>query len=68
MPLYEYHCRECGESFDKIVSFSEADQLPTCPKCGKKETQKKISAGAMIGASSVGSLSSGGCAPGSRFT
>ncbi len=52
MPLYEYTCSNCGESFDKIVRFSEADQMPACPACGEKETRKKISAGAVIGASS----------------
>ena len=26
MPLYEYSCSECGEEFDQLVRFSEADQ------------------------------------------
>jgi putative FmdB family regulatory protein len=52
MPLYEYHCPGCGSTFDKIVRFSEADLIPVCPKCGEKDTRKKISAGAMIGSSS----------------
>ena len=66
MPLYEYTCSKCGESFDKIVRFSEADQIPACPNCGEQETRKKISAGAMIGSSKSGS--SGGCAPSGGFT
>ena len=57
MPLYEYICSKCGESFDKIVRFSEADQMPDCPTCGEKETRKKISAGAVIGTSSTSNLS-----------
>ena len=52
MPLYEYICRDCGEDFDKIVRFSEADLMPECPACGDENTQKKISAGAVIGLSS----------------
>ena len=55
MPLYEYRCPDCGETFDKIVRFSEADQIPVCPKCGEMNTQKLISAGAVIGTSSSGS-------------
>lgn len=55
MPLYEYHCPSCGGSFDKLVRFSEAGQLPVCPSCGEQKTQKKISAGAVIGVSSAGS-------------
>ena len=57
MPLYEYTCSNCGENFDKIVRFSEADQMPDCPACGEKETRKKISAGALIGGSSRSSSS-----------
>lgn len=55
MPLYEYHCPECGENFDKLVRFSEADQMPVCPNCGAEDTRKKISAGAVIGSSNGGS-------------
>jgi putative FmdB family regulatory protein len=52
MPLYEYTCVTCEKDFDKIVRFSDADILPECPACGESNTQKKISAGAVIGVSS----------------
>ncbi len=68
MPLYEYQCPDCGENFDKIVSFSEADKIPVCPQCGEQNTQKKISAGALIGKSSSGGGSSARSAPSSPFT
>ncbi len=54
MPIYEYACPSCGSTFDKLVRFSEADQIPTCPDCGEKDTRKKISAGAVIGSSPSG--------------
>jgi putative FmdB family regulatory protein len=44
MPLYEYHCNECGEEFEKMVRFSEANQSPACPACQSEDTRKKISA------------------------
>jgi hypothetical protein len=31
--LYEYRCHECGEVFEKMMHFSEADQNPACPNC-----------------------------------
>jgi putative FmdB family regulatory protein len=68
MPLYEYQCQNCGESFDKIVSFSEADKLPVCPECGAKETRKKITAGAFLGGSSNGGSSTVSRPPSSPFT
>ena len=55
MPIYEYQCPGCGQVFDKLMSFSEADKVPVCPHCGDKETRKMITAGAVIGASSSGS-------------
>ncbi len=59
MPLYEYRCNECGEEFEKMVRFSEADRSPACPECQGIDTKKKISTFASIGGSqSVGSASS----------
>jgi|WetSurMetagenome_2_1015567.scaffolds.fasta_scaffold539536_1 putative FmdB family regulatory protein len=63
MPLYEYHCNDCGEDFDKMVRFSEADRTQACPKCESQETHKKISVAASFGSfgsslSSAGSSSS----------
>ena len=65
MPIYEYECHQCGESFEKMVRFSEADQIPACPKCESKDTHKKISAVVSFGATGVGSLSSSGSSCGS---
>lgn len=55
MPIYEFQCPGCGQVFDKLMSFSEADNVPACPDCGEKETRKMITAGAMIGSTSSGS-------------
>ena len=68
MPLYEYSCKNCGETFDKIVSFADSDKLPNCPSCGKKDTRKLISAGAFLGVTSRGNGASVTTPPPSRFT
>lgn len=31
MPLYEYHCPVCDVKFEKIRSWSQADDPITCP-------------------------------------
>ena len=49
MPLYEYRCSTCGEVFEKMVRWSEADRSPACPKCASPDTHKKISTIASIG-------------------
>lgn len=33
MPTYSYACKECGESFDAVQSFTD-DPLTVCPNCG----------------------------------
>ncbi len=33
MPIYEYRCDECGDSFDVLQRMSD-DPLVTCEKCG----------------------------------
>ncbi len=67
MPIYEYSCEECGETFEKMVRFSEADLAPACPKCASKETHKKLSTVASFGASLSGSVNtSSGSSCGSR--
>lgn len=69
MPLYEYSCSNCGAEFEKMVRFSEADRLPTCPNCQSQETHKKISAVASYGVPSSGTIaSSSSCGSSGRFS
>ena len=42
MPLFDFKCESCDEVFETIA---KRDEIPECPKCGNKETQKQISAG-----------------------
>lgn len=42
MPLYEYVCLGCGESFEKRVPVAEADQA-ACPHCGNQHTNRRLS-------------------------
>lgn len=66
MPFYEYRCNECGEAFEKMLRFSEADHLPVCPKCASANTQKKLSRVAAFGVTSESSTSSSSSSCGPR--
>lgn len=46
MPIYEYLCTECEDSFEQIMSFA-AVQDPACPSCGSGQTRRKLSAPAI---------------------
>ena len=66
MPLYEYHCNDCGEDFDKLVNFSQANEAQPCPGCGSSQTHKKISKPAVVGGSN--STTGSSCGSGGGFT
>ncbi len=54
MPLYEYQCERCGDTFEELVSLSERDNGRACPKCHSKRARRVVSLCAM-GVSSDGS-------------
>jgi len=43
MPLFEYQCKDCQNTFEEIVSKSSEKQV-TCPKCQSHNLEKLISA------------------------
>jgi len=43
MPIYEYRCAACNHELEALQKLSEAP-LRTCPKCGKNELSKLMSA------------------------
>lgn len=47
MPIYEYQCPTCEETFDRMLSMSRFDEPQACPSCGG-ETKKVISAPEVI--------------------
>jgi len=43
MPIYEYICDACNETYDALQKMSDVP-LVDCPVCGKPELKKKLSA------------------------
>nr|HID13299.1 zinc ribbon domain-containing protein [Anaerolineae bacterium] len=43
MPIYEYRCTECDESFELFVRSAAQQTVPTCPRCGSPKVHKAIS-------------------------
>jgi putative FmdB family regulatory protein len=48
MPIYEYDCRGCGREFEILIQGS---QKPSCPDCGGKRLDKKLSVFAVASSS-----------------
>jgi len=61
MPLYEYRCLICGETFELLRRVEEADEEAVCPRCGGEQTERQLSL-----FSSSGSPSARGCSTGFR--
>jgi putative FmdB family regulatory protein len=45
MPIYEYHCDNCGVRFELLV---RQDCAIACPECGSTSWQKLVSAPAVL--------------------
>jgi putative FmdB family regulatory protein len=42
MPLFEYHCRDCETSFEKLTRYELADSV-ACPECGGNRARRLLS-------------------------
>ncbi len=65
MPLYEFHCRGCGETFTVRRPFSAAKEPATCPHCAGQDTTRAFATFACRSNGSGGEKAStggGGCA------
>lgn len=43
MPVYEYICVKCKESFSLLQKIGTTEKDTVCPECGSREVKKKIS-------------------------
>jgi len=65
MPLYEFTCRGCGTEFEELCTSAEVEAGEvTCPECGKKKAEKKLSVFAATGDSGGGGFSGPPCGGG----
>lgn len=65
MPIYEYKCDKCGNSFEHLAQNASAP-APKCPKCGATKPKKLLSAfnAAASDGSHVSSCPTGTCPTG----
>jgi len=58
MPIYEYQCKKCDHSFEKLT-FKGDDEHVICPQCGTNKVKKLLSAGSFMGKTGIGVCSAG---------
>lgn len=68
MPIYEYRCDACAETFEVLASFDERDRAHACPACESLKTRVMISVFATSGSAeeAFSGGGGGGCACGGR--
>lgn len=70
MPLYEFECTSCHETFEELLlrpaKGGEAEGV-ACPRCGGHDVRKRQSGFATVSGGGASRGASGGCAPGGRF-
>ena len=59
MPLYEFDCTECNNSFEDLIRSNDEILNVICPLCGSESTKKKISTFATKGSLSSNNSFSG---------
>lgn len=59
MPIFEYVCQTCGNSFEKLQKNGSRNEN-SCPQCGSSEVKKQLSCFSSAGSSSSASCNSGG--------
>lgn len=50
MPLYDYQCQHCQNTFEVRATFKEkeAGLKPTCPHCQSTETRQLLASGLLL--------------------
>jgi putative FmdB family regulatory protein len=44
MPVYDYLCKDCHKTFEKVLTLAEYDkQKVKCPGCGSKNVEQEVS-------------------------
>jgi len=69
MPLFEFNCNTCNQSFEELLRRIESISEVTCPDCGGIEVKRKVSKIAsrlsVTGAFSLGASAAASCSTGS---
>lgn len=54
MPLYEYQCQQCGNTFEMLRRIKDADGDAECPHCHALKVERLFSTFAADGCAPLG--------------
>jgi putative FmdB family regulatory protein len=59
MPIFEYQCEECHQTFERILLRPQTATHMTCPQCGSLKTAKILSTFSTNASSSMPATNAG---------
>ena len=63
MPIFEFKCGKCKETFEVFFRSRDEKVAIACPKCGSKRAKRQMSSFAgKVGNTSAGGAGCGSCA------
>ena len=69
MPIFEFACNDCGQSFEELLRNGSDTSMVVCPSCSSQQVKKRISTfvSKVFGGSSfsMGASASASCSTGS---
>ena len=72
MPIFEFKCKKCGNTFETLCFRSSGEDKGPCPSCGSEESEKLLSTFSSVdsgsGQSIGGTSISPSCAPRGGFS
>jgi putative FmdB family regulatory protein len=54
MPIYEFHCPDCNTLFSFLSRRPGVERRPNCPRCGRKQLERRASAFAVSSGKDAG--------------
>lgn len=60
LPIYEYQCEKCQHDFEQLIRNEREEQSLTCPKCGERRVERRLSVFAARAAAQPTPLPRGG--------
>jgi len=58
MPLYQFSCKKCGETYDELCSYDSSGKYKgvKCPSCNSARKNKLFSSFTIVGTSSTNNV------------
>ena len=63
MPIYEYHCSDCGADFEKFLRSMFSKETIICPSCDGSDVVKALSLIGSSGGKAGGGSAASDCGP-----